>query len=747
MKGYWKFQNINNMTKATVGNDLILVGTQQKIAGPTPKDTAVRIAVGSYYKCVHNIAPNGGGDSVNAYSLMFDFKILNLKKWHTFFQTDTTNKNDGECFIRPINSATPGTIGVGATGYSNDTVIPNKWYRLVISVSLGHFYRYYLNGRLIHEGDTQDIDNRFSLNPQVLLFADDNQEDDTIDIASVAVFDTCLNASEISKIGTIDPCVLFPMTLSLGKDTTICGINTLTKALSTGNYSYQWSTGETTSSATFSMSKNGSGLKTITVKQTDANGCFLLDTLLLGIYSQPTVNLGKDTGFCEGQKTKLIAGSASNNTYIWQQLPSGKIVSKVNNLTIDSTGSFMVTMSNQFGCSDLDTINITVYPNPAKPSITSNKKDLCLGDSATLSGPAAYKYLWNKGQTSRNISIKTSGSLSLIVRDIQNCQSPASDSISITVHQLPANPILQFNPDTAFCQGDSTLLFVPNNFVTYTWNDGVDKASRWIKNTGSFKLSVTDQYGCVSGLSNTIRMTVFLLPAKPEIERLGPANVCVGDTIGFNSKTTAFWYEWNNAIKTKNIIITQSGNFRLRVRNANNCLSVWSDSLGVTFNPIPTKPLIMPLGKDSLSSSLTAKRYQWLTNGNAGNDSLKSIKAIHQSNYRLRISNDFCWSAFSDSFHFEKSAIRHASFKAFNLSISPNPAKDFVSFKLVNTVDQEINRLVILDVNGKHIFQSPIDIQSLENGISLDLSTLPAGVYFIQMSGPQGIYIRKFVLQ
>ncbi|NLJ07943.1 MAG: hypothetical protein GX437_09765, partial [Sphingobacteriales bacterium] len=76
LKGYWKFQNASNLTKATVGNDLILVGNHQWVNGPQSGDTASRIAIGSYYKCYHQIAANGGGNMVNRYTLMYDFKIL-----------------------------------------------------------------------------------------------------------------------------------------------------------------------------------------------------------------------------------------------------------------------------------------------------------------------------------------------------------------------------------------------------------------------------------------------------------------------------------------------------------------------------------------------------------------------------------------------------------------------------------------------------------------------------------------------
>ena len=248
LKGYWKFQNVNNLTQATVGSNLVLKGVHQWVPGPAFGDTAIRIDTGSYYKCTHNMQPNGGGDSVNRYTLMFDFKILNLERWHCFHQTDTTNANDAECFIRPQSSETPGAIGVGYTGYSADTVIPGKWYRLAISVNLGSFYRYYLNGALIHEGDTDEIfiDKRFALTEKILFFADNNFEDDTIDIASIAIFDTCLTAAQIALIGTIEPCIANPPQVNFGPDTVLCWNHTLSLNAGAGFKHYLWSTGDTT---------------------------------------------------------------------------------------------------------------------------------------------------------------------------------------------------------------------------------------------------------------------------------------------------------------------------------------------------------------------------------------------------------------------------------------------------------------------------------------------------------------------
>jgi hypothetical protein len=167
--GWWKFDDPADLLKpeAGFGLPLELVGTHQSVDGPAAGNGAVKIGIGSHYKMMHGIAPNGGGSFVNEFTLMFDFRVEQLNKWYTLFQTAMENNNDGDCFIDK-----EGNIGTGSTGYTDYAVIPNEWYRLVISVKNGTHYRYYLDGLLAFDADIQDIDGRYGLEPLLLLIAD-----------------------------------------------------------------------------------------------------------------------------------------------------------------------------------------------------------------------------------------------------------------------------------------------------------------------------------------------------------------------------------------------------------------------------------------------------------------------------------------------------------------------------------------------------------------------------------------------
>ena len=197
--GHWTFDDPQNLTQATIGNELELVGNHSAVAGPEVGDGAVNIGVGSFYRCYHDIA--GNPEWVNIYSIVIDIRVPQLNQWYCFDQTNYNNSNDGDWFINPS-----GQVGVGDTGYSSYTLEPDEWYRLAISVSLGNHYDYYLDGQLLHNGGAQSFEGRFALYPndnsnQILFFADNNGEDNALDVAQIMLFDHDLSASEFAELG------------------------------------------------------------------------------------------------------------------------------------------------------------------------------------------------------------------------------------------------------------------------------------------------------------------------------------------------------------------------------------------------------------------------------------------------------------------------------------------------------------------------------------------------------------------
>jgi predicted phosphodiesterase len=196
--GLWLFDDSANLTQSVVGANLAEAGTHTAIAGISAGDGAVADPLGSYYICTHGIAANGGGIFVNQYTILLDVKYpaSSAGQWKTLIQTNIANSNDGDCFIN-----TTGTIGVAATGYSTNTLASETWARIVISVSNPSFYRIYVNGVKWKEGTAQALDGRFSLDPTVLFFADENGDDYPIHCTRAAIWGQALSDAQVSSLG------------------------------------------------------------------------------------------------------------------------------------------------------------------------------------------------------------------------------------------------------------------------------------------------------------------------------------------------------------------------------------------------------------------------------------------------------------------------------------------------------------------------------------------------------------------
>lgn len=206
-KGWWKFDDATDMLKADIGTPLTLTGSQTSVSGPLDGNLATQLTTGSYLTMTHGIAANGGGTLVNEYSLQMDISVPQLNVWNSFYQTAPANDDDAEMFINTTNF-----IGAWRYGYSATSVLQDTWYRIVVSVKNGNHFKIFVNGQIWVDGAGQDIDGRDALQTVLLMFADNDGEDNTINCAELGIWDVALTAAEALELGdaTTAPTPPFP---------------------------------------------------------------------------------------------------------------------------------------------------------------------------------------------------------------------------------------------------------------------------------------------------------------------------------------------------------------------------------------------------------------------------------------------------------------------------------------------------------------------------------------------------------
>ncbi len=253
--------------------------------------------------------------------------------------------------------------------------------------------------------------------------------------------------------------------------TTFCQGGSVTIATS-GGATYAWSNGSTAQS----ILPTTSGTYSVVV--TAANGCTATSNAInVTVNPTPTAVITPSgaTTFCEGSSVNLVASGGSN--YAWSNGPN------TSSITVTTGGTYTVTVTNAGGCTDTETINVTVNEVPSAFIVTSGATTFCQGGQVNLTAQAGNSYLWSNNATTQSISVASAGTYSVTILSPNGC-SVSSNAISVTVNQPSASSLNA----TAF---DSYTL----NGILYT-------------QSGTYTQNLTNAAGCDSTITLNLTLTV-----------------------------------------------------------------------------------------------------------------------------------------------------------------------------------------------------------------------------------------------
>ncbi|MBN9299356.1 MAG: gliding motility-associated C-terminal domain-containing protein [Filimonas sp.] len=381
------------------------------------------------------------------------------------------------------------------------------------------------------------------------------------------------------------------------------GSLTATPSGGTASYSYQWSNGATTATA----SNLAAGNYTCTI--TDAHGC---TTTVSDVITQPST-LSASTSFtnltCKGDNTgsaKVTAGGGTAPyTYNWS---NGATTASISNVP---AGNYNCTITDSKGCSITANVIIT-EPAELTANATSVTNLLCNGDntgSATVNaagGTMPYNYSWTPGgDTTATISGRAAGTYNCIVTDAHGCVAGAAAVIT-QPDALTAVTIFRVN---VHCNGGNngrvTAIAMGGTMpYTYRWSNGA--ATRTITNltAGTYTCLITDAHGCTTLVSTSITEPAALSTTTSQ------TNVdCNGNATGIaivqvSGGTTPYTYLWSNGATGATATNLAAGNYNCTITDNKNC--------STTANVTITEPGV-------LSASISAVTNLLCNNDNSGN--------------------------------------------------------------------------------------------------------------------------------
>lgn len=218
--------------------------------------------------------------------------------------------------------------------------------------------------------------------------------------------------------------------------------------------SYLWNTGVAASS----IVADTTGIYSIWVSK--ANGCEARDTVR--VQTPLPIGLPDDGILCGNEIRTNYDASIPHN---WSTGDTGP------SITVSNPGTYSVSLIEPNGCLLSDTIQVSqVAPQPT----IDLGADVTGCESVILPGPAGYdQYFWSSGQSTRDITITSSGTYTLTVFDSLGCTG--QDSISVFIAPVPVADF--FVPDTVV---DAGLFVSFTNFSSlgsYSWSFGDGQTS------------------------------------------------------------------------------------------------------------------------------------------------------------------------------------------------------------------------------------------------------------------------------
>jgi Secretion system C-terminal sorting domain len=461
--------------------------------------------------------------------------------------------------------------------------------------------------------------------------------------------------------------------ISAGGPASFCvgGSVTLSSSLTSGNQWYK--DGNIIAGATnqtYVATTSGIYTCIVTVSGCSSAASNSIAVTVNAVPSAPTITAGSATTFCSGGSVTLSSSLTSGN----QWYKDGNIIAGATAQTYSATtsGSYTCIVSVS-GCSSpaSNAIVVTVNAVPSAPTITAGSTTtFCSGGSVTLSSSSVSGNQWYKdgsiiaGSTAQTYSATTSGTYTSRVTT-NGCQSPVSNSIVVTVNAVPSAPTITAGSATTFCSGGSVTLSSSLTSGNQWYKDGNSIAGATNQTysattSGTYTSRVTTN-GCQSSASNSLVVTVNVIPTAPNITAGSATTFCNGGSVTLTSSIASGnqWYKDGNIIAgatNQTYSAITSGTYTSSV-TTNGCQSSASNSIVITANPLPSTPVITASapttfcsgGTVTLSSNAVSGN-QWYKDGNIiAGATAQTYSATTSGSYTCIVTASGCQSSASNA--------------------------------------------------------------------------------------------------
>lgn len=348
-----------------------------------------------------------------------------------------------------------------------------------------------------------------------------------------------------------------PQAKILTSRTSFCGGDTiiLRRAKGTGE-AYWYPTG---AEVTDTLLVRATGTYILGVKS--SNGCWSYDTVQIKNTPPPTCSITANKQLLCERDSLLLQATSGFKRYKWS---TGDTTSFI---TVTKEGTYYVTVYTDEGCYTTAEYNVYLRLAP-NVNITSNKAQICTGDTAILIASADIKdvrYEWSTGEKGSIIKVTSPGVYVVKAIYINGCSSMDR----VTLVSNVSKPISITSSHKVICGDNSATLTASQGFKEYLWNTGSTQQSITINESGVYTVEAKDSNNCVSIAQFAIKKVPLPSPLIQSTEQTW----CKGDAIALSSSQLFVAYYWSTGETSRSITVKDTGIYTLSVIDTNGCSS------------------------------------------------------------------------------------------------------------------------------------------------------------------------------
>ncbi len=373
------------------------------------------------------------------------------------------------------------------------------------------------------------------------------------------------------------------------------------------------------------------------VSGTDANGCTSSASLAVVVNPLPVVTgSASPDAVCAGSSVTLSGNGAAS--YSWSSGVTNGI-----SFVPTSSGSYTLTGTSKFGCTNTATVNVTVDPLPVIAASAFPTAVLCQGSSLALFGSGGASYAWSGG-VNNAVSFTPAASKTYTVTGIDANGCTNKDSIKVTVHTKVVPTITSANTSCGLKNGMASVM--ASNGIppySYNWSTTPTKSTASVDSlaAGTYVVSVSDSANCASTVAVSIASsTAPFLTVSTNNSNCG--SIGTGSaSVTVNGGTAPYRYMWNNGDTLTNNYNLKAATYIITVTDINGCSTfapaIVSNANGPKINTLSTVSVKCygdATGAISINVTGGTAPYQYSWSNGA---TTASISSLYSGPYQLTV--------------------------------------------------------------------------------------------------------------